>query len=451
MAAARVSRLARYLNEDIWRLRRRDLPVLRAAGVRALRVASLSIRGFFRHNGPLRASALTFYSLLSIVPVAAMAFGIAKGFGFEKRLEAQLLEKLPGQEEVLIEVVTAARRFIESTKGGVIAGIGIVVLFWAVLKMLSNIEASFNHIWEVRTARSPVRKFADYLSMMLIGPVLFILSGSVTVFLSTQVEMYAERFELVGMVSPVLLALLRFTPYFLWWLLLTVVYMVMPNTRVRWTAAMAAGIVAGTLYQIVQWSYITFQVGVARYNAVYGSFAALPLFLIWLQLSWLVVLLGGEISYAFQNADRFEFEQEADEISARLRRLFSLRIVQLLCRRFARGQAPLPAEAISREVDLPRALVSRLLGHLAEAGIVSRTTVDGEQTGYQPAQAIHRLTVHRVVRDLDRRASETGITPPAAEMEELEDLLEQLDRAAAASPANRPLVDLGASEKDAEG
>jgi membrane protein len=339
--------------------------------------------------------------------------------------------------------VTAARRFIDSTQGGVIAGVGIVVLIWSVLKMLSNIEASFNHIWEVRSARTPVRKFADYLSIMLIGPLLLILSGSVTVFISTQVEVYAERFEIIGMVSPVLLSTLRFTPYFLGWLLLTVVYMVMPNTRVRWTAALTAGIIAGTLYQLVQWSYVTFQVGVARYNAIYGSFAALPLFLIWLQISWLVVLLGAEISFACQNADRFEFVQDAKKISGFRRRLFSLRIVQFLSRRFSRGDGPAPLEQVAEAVSLPQALVSRLLKDLTAAGVVSRTgDGNGPAHGYQPAQSISRLTVQRVLTALDRVGSDGEVVPSTPEMKILEETLRELDGAAEASPANRPVSDI---------
>lgn len=443
MAEPHLSRWARYLGEDIWRFRRRDLSFGKAAAVRVLRVATLSLRGFVLHNGPLRASALTFYSLLSIVPIAAMAFGIAKGFGFERRLQAEILENLPGQEEVLIQVVTAARRFIESTQGGVIAGIGIVVLIWSVLKMLSNIEASFNHIWEVRSARTPVRKFADYLSMMLIGPLLLILSGSVTVFISTQVEVYAERFEIIGMVSPLLLSTLRFTPYFLGWLLLTVVYMVMPNTRVRWTAALTAGIIAGTLYQLVQWSYVSFQVGVARYNAIYGSFAALPLFLIWLQISWLVVLLGAEISFACQNADRFEFVQDAEEMSGFRRRLFSLRVVQFLSQRFSRGDGPAPLEQVAEAVSLPQALVSRLLKDLTAAGIVSQTRDgNGPTHGYQPAQSISRLTVQRILTALDRAGSDGEVVPSTPEMKILEETLRELEHAAEASPANRAVSDI---------
>lgn len=443
MGEPRLSRWARYLNEDIWRLRRRDLSFGKAALIRVLRITALSIRGFVVHNGPLRASAMTFYSLLSVVPIAAMAFGIAKGFGFERRLQTEILEKLPGQEEVLIQVVTAARRFIESTQGGLIAGIGIVVLLWTVVKMLSNIEAAFNHIWEVRSARSPVRKFADYLSIMLIGPILLILSGSVTVFITTQVETYAARFEIVGMVSPLLLSTLRFTPYFLGWLLLTVVYMVMPNTRVRWTAALTAGIIAGTIYQIVQWSYFTFQVGVARYNAVYGSFAALPLFLIWLQISWLVVLLGGEISHAVQNADRFEFEQDADTISRFRHRLFSLRIVQCLAERFLRGDGPTQMQQISAAVQLPEALLSRLLRDLTAAGIVSRTEGGNAQPpGYQPAQALERLTVLHIVRALDGVGSDNDAVPPSSELQILEETLREIERAAEAAPANRPLTEI---------
>ena len=183
---------------------------------------------------------------------------------------------------------------LDNTKGGMIAGIGIVVvLFWAVIKVLGNIENSFNHIWGVRS-RTFIRKLSDYLTIMLICPVLVIMSGSVTVFITSQVSAISGRFELLEMVGPAIYVGLKLLPYTLIWVLFTLTYMIMPNTRVRFDAALLAGISPAAPTRSIQAAYIHFQIFVAKYNAIYGSFAALPLFLMWLQISWFIVLIGAE-------------------------------------------------------------------------------------------------------------------------------------------------------------
>ncbi len=170
--------------------------------IKQLRILLLATRGFGQDQCPLRASALTFYSILSIVPVVAMAFGIAKGFGFQEILENQLMEKFSGQEDVMIRVVDFAHSLLENTKGGMIVGIGIIVLLWTVIKLLAHIEGSFNDIWEVKKSRSYGRKFSDYLSIMLISPLLIIMSSSATVFITTKIALITEKVALIGMFSP---------------------------------------------------------------------------------------------------------------------------------------------------------------------------------------------------------------------------------------------------------
>ncbi|HOO90878.1 MAG TPA: YihY/virulence factor BrkB family protein [Syntrophales bacterium] len=345
-----VARFIEFIKGDIWRIRLKDLPRKRSFLIKQLRIFLLSLRGFDEDKCQLRASALTFYSLISIVPVAAMAFGIAKGFGFEKRLERQLLEQFQGQEEVITRVIDFAHSLLTNTKGGVIAGVGVILLFWAVIKVLGNIEASFNDIWGIREARSLGRKFSDYLSVMLLCPILLILSSSAAVFITTQVTLIVEKISLLGIFSPLISFLLKLLPYGIVWVLFSFLYIFMPNTKVNFRSGILAGIIAGTIYQIVQFGYIAFQVGAAKYNAIYGSFAALPLFLIWLQLSWLIVLFGAEFSFAHQNVDTYEFEPDSLKISGSFKRLLSLQIAHLLVSNFAEGEKPLTATQISHRL-----------------------------------------------------------------------------------------------------
>jgi membrane protein len=307
--------LHKFLSEDLWRIRLDEQPPRRSLWIKLLRVITLSVKGFDKDKCTLRASALTFYTLLSIVPILAMAFGIAKGFGFDHILEERVRQQFHGHEEVVAQAITFARNMLDNTKGGLIAGIGVVFLFWAVIKVLGNMERSFNEIWGIKKHRSWTRKFSDYLSFMLIAPVLFIMAGSMTVAVSSQVKNILLTHSYLAYIAEPILLLLKILPFGLLWGLFAFVYFFLPNGKVNVRSALLGGILAGTIYQIVQWAYITFQVGINRYNAIYGSFAALPLFLIWLQLSWLILLYGAEVSFAHQNVATYEFEQDCMRIS----------------------------------------------------------------------------------------------------------------------------------------
>ena len=204
-----------FIRVDIWRMRLADLPFGKSFLIKQLRIIILALRGYDEDRCLLRASSLTFYTLLSLVPVAAMFFGVAKGFGFENRLAKELVEKFPGQEEIVNQVITFSRSLLEQTKGGIIAGIGMLVLFWSVLKVLGHIEMALNDIWEIKEQRSWGRKFSDYLSIMLISPILVLMSSSVTVFVTTQVENITQRVALLGVFSPLISFLLKLMPYLL--------------------------------------------------------------------------------------------------------------------------------------------------------------------------------------------------------------------------------------------
>ncbi|MBN2569649.1 MAG: YihY family inner membrane protein [Deltaproteobacteria bacterium] len=438
-----LSRFIDFLRGDVWRVRLKDLPRKQSFLIKQLRIFLLSVRGFGEDKCQLRASALTFYSLISIVPVAAMAFGIAKGFGFERLLEQQLLEQFQGQEEVITRVITFAHSLLANTKGGLIAGIGVAVLFWAVIKVLGNIETSFNDIWGIRESRSLGRKFSDYISVMLLGPILMILSSSVTVFIKTQVRLIMEKIALLGIFSPLISFVLKALPYGIIWVLFTFLYIFMPNTKVNFKSGIIAGIIAGTIYQIVQFGYITFQVGAAKYNAIYGSFAALPLFLIWLQLSWLIVLFGAEFSFAHQNVDTYEFEPDSLKISNSFKRLLSLQIAHLLVSNFAEGGKPLTATQISHRLEIPIRLVHQILYELTACGIVSDTqTGEYKEPGYQPARDIGTLTVRFVIDSLEDSGTDEIPAARTDESKALSEILHAFRDELAKSPSNRLFKDI---------
>ena len=438
-----ISNLISFIRTDIWLIRLDDLPFGKSFLIKQLRMIILAFRGFDEDRCLLRASSLTFYTLLSIVPVVAMFFGVAKGFGFERLLEKQLFERFPGQEEILSQVINFANSMLEQTRGGLIAGIGLLVLFWSVLKVLGHIELAFNDIWEIKKQRSWGRKFSDYLSIMLISPILVLMSGSATVFIKTQVTQITQKVELLGVISPLISFLLKFSPYILIWALFTILYIIMPNTKVNFKAGLLGGVVAGTLYQIAQLAYISFQIGAAKYNAIYGSFAALPLFLMWLQISWWIVLFGAELSFANQNVDTYEYEPDSLKVSPGFKKLLTLHIVHLLVKKFENGDKPLSDSQISAQLEIPIRLVHRILFDLVQADLVSeiKTKVD-KKLAYQPARDINKLTIQYVLRALEQSGTDTIPVVRTDDYQALSDALKNFSDAMEKSPANKLLKDI---------
>lgn len=436
-------RIITYLTHDIWRVQAKKMPRSRSFFLRQLRIIVLAARGFYREKCNLRASALTFYTLLSIVPILAMGFGVAKGFGFEKVLEEQLRKNLAQHQEVVERIITFANALLENTRGGLLAGIGIVILMWAVVKVLGSIENSFNDIWGITRPRPLGRRFSDYLSIMFICPILLILSSSLTVFIATQLERIAVRLALPETVQNMLVFGVKFTPYVMIWVLFTFLYMFMPNTKVRFTSALAAGLIAGTVYQIVQLIYITFQVGVAKYNAIYGSFAALPLFLIWLQVSWRIVLFGAELSFAQQNVETYEFEPDCLRASRAYKNLLSLAIVQLCVKRFVQAEKPLTAGEIAHQLDMPIRLVRELLDDLVRAHVLSEAKAENSsEDAYQPGRDINSLSVAAVINALEKTGTQDVPVADTPAFRALADAVDTLKTSFEHLPGNKLLKDI---------
>ena len=438
-----LTKLIRFLKTDIWRVRSRELSRPKALLITSLRVVLLTIRGVTEDRTMLRGSALTFYSLLSVVPVVAMIFGIAKGFGFEKNLERVLYENFVGQEQVVGKVVEFAHALLENVKGGLVAGIGLLILFYTVVKILTHIENAFNDIWGIKKGRSLGRKVTDYLSLMLIGPALLILSSAMTVTITSSTRLIVERVSLLGAVSPLIFFLLEFLPYCALWVLFTFLYMFIPNIRVNYGSGILAGILAGTMYVAFQKFYIIFQIGVAKYNAIYGSFAALPLFFIWLQFSWHIVLFGAEVAFAHQNVDTYEFEQDCLNASSAFKRLLALRIAHLLIQQFADGKSPWTTFKISHTLDIPIRLVQQILFDLEASGILAEVRINNDKDiAYQPARDPEAITIQYVIEAMERKGSNDIPVARSEELESISQSLKTFNDQIAASSANKRLKEI---------
>ena len=391
-----MEKVRQFLIRRLWSIDPRGLSLVRRSLLRVGQVSSLVVRDFFRDQCMLQASALTYTTLLSLVPLLALMFAILKGFGVQDFLEPLILERLAvGSESIVTEIMT----YIDNTNFGRLGAVGLVLLLVTALTLLVNIETAFNHIWGVQKNRTLVRCFTDYLSVVVVGPLLLFAAISITTSLRNQeLVLRLLETEYVGDAVLVGFALL---PFVAMWAAFTFLYIFMTNTQVRFGAALVGGIFGGTLWQLLQWIYVSSQVGVTRYNAIYGTMAALPIFMVWVYLSWLCVLLGLELSHAWQNLRTLRQEAAMGEVSYASREFVALALLLLIAEDFNRGVRPRSREALAEELDLPPRLTQRMLSDLVRLGFLNEVR-DEAQEGelYQPGREPETLSLAVVVQAL---------------------------------------------------
>ena len=435
-----ISQLIHFMQTGIWEIRLKDLPPFKAFSIKYLRIILLASRGFLRDHCDKTASVLTYYSLLNVVPVVAVAFAISKGFGLEKLVEKQIMQmadKANWQADITSQILMFSNRLLDQAKGGLIAGVGVVLLLWTVISILGKIEESLNGIWEVKKSRTIVRKFSDYIAMMVFSPVFFIISSSATVLVASQVKVIVNKIALLGVFSSAIFFLLNLLPYVSIWALLTMLYLVMPNTRIPIKSAILGGISAGTITQIVQWLYIKFQIGATSYGAIYGSFAALPLFLAMLQMSWMIVLFGAEISYANEHYETFGFQPDYSRASFSSKRLLTLKIFHLVTKKFSQGEKALNAIQIAELLEIPVRFVRQLLEELIDVGLVVETTSGTKhQVTFQPGRTIENLTVKEVLDAYERRGIPYDTVSQSDKEENISNYLQNISEVVEKAPGN---------------
>jgi membrane protein len=435
--------LINYLSTGIWRIRLRNVPPVRAFFIRQLRILVLTTRKVLEDKAALRATALTFYSVLSVGPVIALILGIAKGFGLQKRLETEILTQIPAQEQVLTQILGYAKTLLENTQGGVVAGLGVIVLLWSAIKVFYHLKHAFNEIWEVNDLLSWKKTISNYLAFLFLTPLFFLIYSSIPAFVTRQLDEYSSKLFLLDKVSPFIIGLLQFSPYLLVWTLFSLVYFVIPNTRVNTRSGILSGVLAGTIYLLVQWGLVAFQVGVTKFNPIYGSLIALPLVLIWINIGWMILLIGAEYAYAHQNVDLHEFEPDFVNISPHYKKVLTLHILHRMVLRFSKGDDPLNIGQISQQLEIPLRLTQQILGELTAADLVLPTNeAEDREPAYQPSSDIHRWTIKFVTDALEQ----SGVNRlPIAETDTLkaiESALDELGSVMNESEANRLLLTL---------
>jgi membrane protein len=269
----RIGSFLKYMSYDLWRVPKHEVKGYRNIFLNIARTLILAVRGFISDRLSTRASALTYSTMLAVVPIFSIMIGIARGFGFQALIESELTKLFPGQNELLTMLFGFVQSFLEVTTSGVIVGIGIVFLIISVWSIMQSIELAVNDIFQIHKTRSLSRQLSDYLATMLLLPVLLILSSGISVFLNTALA----QTLFLPLISPFVNVLVNLIPYALSWLGFTLLYIIIPNTKVKPRNAIFAGFIAGFGFQAFQYLYISGQLWVTKYNAIYGSFAAIPL------------------------------------------------------------------------------------------------------------------------------------------------------------------------------
>ena len=391
------------------------------------------VRGMLNHGTLVRSAAMTYYTVTSLVPILAVAFAVVKGFGVAETLVQSLYDLFPQYPEVIRYIVGFAENALARTQGGVVATVALVMLFWSVIQLFGAIESAFNNIWEVKTSRSIARQWTDYFAVTLIVPVCWIVAYAVGTYTE---ELFQETwyFSLLSR----LLSLISI------WAMFTLLYLIIPNARVKFTSALTAGIVAGTAFLCFQWGYVYVQTWMTSYNAIYGSFAALPLFLLWLQLSWQILLIGGELSFAFQNVTRFGEEHEWQQISYDQRRKVMLAVMIQIVRHFRTRGGAMPVEELRRQLGLPTRIINDVLFQLTKAGqlIDARKSEDEREAAYAPAYDISQMTLYGVLSSVENYGENPLVFDEGSDLKKVEQVLNSITGESFASKYNVPLIDL---------
>ncbi|MDR1937807.1 MAG: YihY/virulence factor BrkB family protein, partial [Tannerellaceae bacterium] len=394
-----------FVTYEIWRITGNEISGVKRVYINTIKTMILAVRGFIGESLSTKASALTYSSLLAIVPLLAVLIGIAKGFGFQNIVHQELLDYFPGNEAEVSKVLEFVESYLSQAQGGLFVGIGLLLLFYTVISLISFIEDTFNGIWQISKSRPWRRKLVDYMALFLILPVMITVSSGFSIFISTLQNTFLGDYMFF---TPMMDKLLKVAPFLIASIAFTSIYILLPNTKVNFLNGLIPGLIAGCAFQLFQVLYISGQIWVSKYNAIYGSFAALPLLLLWLQLSWLICLFGAELSYASQNVKKFSFERDSRNISRRYKDFLTLLIASLIVKRFASGGKPYTADELSDLYHIPLRLTTQILLLLSELEIIIEVNHGNNDriTHYQPATDINNISVGHLFAKMDKHGSE---------------------------------------------
>jgi membrane protein len=431
--------LIEKITRSVWGVDPASLPSARARVTRLLRIVWVVVRDALEGQLTLRAMSLVYTTLLSLVPLLAVSFSVLKGFGVHNQLEPLLLQAMAPLGEKGVEITRNIIGFVENMNVGVLGALGLGLLVYTVISLIQKIEYAFNYIWRVAHPRPFVQRFSDYLSVIVVGPLLAFSAMGVTASLaSMDIVRRARNIEQVGSLIDLLA---RLVPYVLIIAAFTFVYVFVPNTRVRLRSALAGAVVAGILWQSAGWLFASFVVDSTRYTAVYSGLAIPILFMIWLYLGWMIMLMGANISFYHQHPEQLTTRRRQLALSNRLKERLALSLMYLIGRSHCRGDAKWSSERLSAKASMPAEAVEAVLDALVAGELLVRT--DDDPPAYVPARALDAIALEALLEAV-RRADEDPYLRLSALVAEgpVDALTRELDEALRQALGGRSLRDL---------
>lgn len=392
----------RFVTIDMWRTTIHDEQGKRGNLMLFVKTLSLSIQNFVKGKMPIRASALTYYSVFALIPLLAFVFGMARGFGFDSYVVQLIKERYSSHLELVEVLLNFVENYLNNAAGGAFVGIGICVLLWSVMKVFSQIESSFNEIWYINKNRNYIRRFTDYISLLLVIPIFVLISNGVTFYFNHAISYFNGTY----LISPTLKIVLAVLPFIVSWAVFTMIYVVMPNTKVKFSAAMVAGAFSCLAFFLFKEIYVNLQTMMTSYNAVYGGLAAIPFALLFIQTTWMIILFGAEISFSLQNVRNFEFEKDVKCMSHRYFEFVLLSVTKIVAKRFRDGESPMTLNEMSDKYRIPLRLASVIVRRLCKAGILAEVRID-DRDAFMPAMDVNKITVALFFDMVDRAGQET--------------------------------------------
>lgn len=407
-----VRRAYRFLTEGIWDIELSSLPTIPRWGVNTVRVIHLVYNGFRENECPLHASALTYSSLMAIVPTLAIALSVLRGLGAGEWAEQRIIAAIINMPDQFQHFVTNILSYVRNTNFATLGGIGLALLLWIVVQVIGQVEMSFNRVWGVQNQRPLLRKFTDYMGVIMVVPVLMIAATTLNTTLNSPAIANLLKTH-VGLIHTWYVHLMQFTPLAAIWLAFTFLYKFMPNTRVNIGPALFSGIIGGSLWIGWQKIYIATQMGVSKYNAIYAAFASVPIFLFWLYVSWQIVLLGAEVGFALQNYATYKMEQRAHDASLQARVMLALSIMSHAAQAMLVKVPCFEVPAYARRHRVPVRLINEVVEVLCRAGML------GEIAGDNRCYVLLRTPDAIRVKEIISIITQAGASPQSLGLDHL--------------------------------
>lgn len=394
--------------------------------INVVKTLNITIKSFLNTDIQTQACAMTYRTVLAVIPAFAILFAIGRGFGFQNMLEDELFKMFPAQKTMINYSLSFVDTYLQQSSEGLFVGVGIVFLLWTIISLIWAVEDAFNLIWGVCEGRSLWRKITDYTAMLLILPVLMICGSGFSIFVSDTIRSLFD----FPFITPLLSVMFELASFFFTCMFFTAVFILVPNTRVKFTNALLAGTLTGIAFMILQWLFISGQLYVSRYNAIYGSFSFLPLLFLWLQLVWVICLTGSLICYATQNITLFNFSEDISGISREYFEKVCIAVTTVIVLNFKKGGKPVTEEEIVNEYSIPPRLLSSIIRRLIDINMLSMVVIDKKQQkyGYQPAQDISYMTINSIRSALDNYGRKDFIPGFDENFKEIDEIVKRINK-----------------------